>query len=172
MSALSDFPAKENKAYGGGVQNYPQSHEPAPPSTAVSNSGVFSHWCFIKTPCRHCLKIALLTPPSWRTGEKKRTRTEVRKQKERFLLPRRLYLEWSWPLETPTFHCFFILHTACVVVTTFAKLLIPEKRCEIFSSILCWIKLALQVVVTANLTQPEAVVVLLAFCCVSSVINT
>lgn len=32
MSALSDFPAKENKAHGGGVQNYPQSHEPAPPS--------------------------------------------------------------------------------------------------------------------------------------------
>lgn len=48
MSALSHFPAKENKAHGGGVQNYPQSHEPAPPSTAVSNSGVFSHWCFVK----------------------------------------------------------------------------------------------------------------------------
>lgn len=64
MSALSDIPAKENKAHGGGVQNYPQSHEPAPPSIAVSNSGVFSHWCFVKTTGKHCLKITLLTPPS------------------------------------------------------------------------------------------------------------
>lgn len=148
MSALSDFPAKENKTHGGGVQNYPQSHEPAPPSTAVSNSGVFSHWCFIKTPGRHCLKTTLLTPPSWRTGEKKRTRTEDITKKWKFLFPRRLYLEWSWPLESPTFHCLCILHTACVMVTTFTKLLIPEKHCEVFSSI--WIKLPLQVVVTGQ----------------------
>lgn len=64
MSALSNAPAKENTAHGGGVQNHPQSHEPAPPSIPVSNLGVFSHWCFIKTTCKHYLKIALLTPPS------------------------------------------------------------------------------------------------------------
>lgn len=86
MSALSHFPAKENKAHGGGVQNYPQSHEPAPPSTAVSNSGVFSHWCFVKTLCRHCLKITLLTPPNWRTREKKRTRTEVHNTEKKVLV--------------------------------------------------------------------------------------
>lgn len=133
MSALSNVPAKENKAHGGGVQNYPQSHEPAPPSIAVSNSGVFSHWCFIKTTCKPPKNYSSHSTQLKDWGKEQGQRYIT--QKGRFLLPRKLYLEQSWPLETSTFHCFSIPHTACVVVTTFAKLLIPEKRCEMFSSI-------------------------------------
>lgn len=87
MSALSNTPAKENTAHGGGVQNYPQSHELAPPSVAVPNSGVFSHWGFIKTTCKHCLKMTLLTLPAEGPGKGKEQRDV--KQKGRSLIPRR-----------------------------------------------------------------------------------
>lgn len=49
MSALSKAPAKENRAHGGGVQNHPQSHELPAPLVAMSQPGVLSLRCFMKT---------------------------------------------------------------------------------------------------------------------------
>jgi len=175
MSALSNAPAKESMALGGGAQNHPQSHQPAPPSVTVSNSGVFSHRCFMKTTCKCCLKITLLTPPSWRTRQNRRTRTKVHQTERKVLDPLEtsIYLKGSWPLVTPTF-IIWILHPQHNLSNGdhFHKAFDHREAIQDGFQHLTLSKLWLW----ANLSQPLAVTVyyrlFLAFCCVSNVINT